>query len=254
MAKAKIYLFYLLVLMLFSCQNKLVSPKYSYHFLLTEYMDSARNRMIPVAIYQPVDLAGNNRTPIIFSHGYGANKGTDYAEDYTYLLEALAEEGFFIISIQHELKTDELLPMEDPLEVTRMPNWKRGAENIKFVLKKIKTEFPMLNFNKLALVGHSNGGDMSVLYAHQHPEMINKLISMDNRRMDLPRTSKPKIYTLRSNDYPADEGVLPKDGERTKYRITVDFTDINHSSMDNDANDEERKYLISKILKYLNEK
>ena len=138
--------------------------------------------------------------------------------------------------------------MNETFKISRMPNWKSGAENISFTLKKIKEEFPRLKFNKLALIGHSNGGDISVLFAHQHPELINKLISMDHRRMDLPRTSKPKIYTLRSYDYPADGGVLPTDEEKNKFGITVEFTDINHSSMDNDANDDERQYLISKIL------
>ncbi|QDP84182.1 alpha/beta hydrolase [Chryseobacterium sp. SNU WT5] len=257
MSKIKILSLFLYSLMLVSCQSKRVAAdggKYNYHFILTKYVDSTRDRLIPVAIYQPVNLKVGNITPIIFSHGYGGNKGDDYAVDYTYLLEALAEKGYFIISIQHELKNDDLLPMDEPFKTTRMPNWQRGAENIGFVLNKIKTEFPSLNYNKLAVIGHSNGGDMSVLFAHQHPELINKLISMDNRRMDLPRTSKPKIYTLRSNDYPADEGVLPTDEEKEKFGITVQFTDINHSSMDNDANNEERKYLISKIVEYLHEK
>ena len=257
MSKIKIFLLFFCSLMILSCQSKRLAAgegKYDYHFILTEYIDSARDRLIPVAIYQPVNLKVDNITPIIFSHGYGGNKGDDYAVDYTYLLEALAEKGYFIISIQHELKNDDLLSMEEPFKTTRMSNWKRGAENISFVLYKIKTEFPSLNFNELAVIGHSNGGDMSVLFAHQHPELISKLISMDNRRMDLPKTSQPRIYTLRSNDYPADEGVLPTDEEKEKFGITVQFADINHSNMDNDANDEERQYLISKILKYLHEK
>ena len=74
---------------------------------------------------------------------------------------------------------------------------------------------------------------------------------MDNRRMELPRVAKPKIYTLRSKDYPADDGVLPNEEEKRKYGITVQFTNINHSNMDNDANTEERKYMNEKILEYL---
>ena len=257
MAKIKIFSLFFYSLILLSCQSKRIASdggENYYHFILTEYIDSTRGRLIPVAIYQPVNLQVGNITPIIFSHGYGANKGDDYAVDYTYLLEALAEKGYFIISIQHELETDQLLPMEEPFKTTRMPNWKRGSENIRFVLNRIKKEFPSLNYNKLAVIGHSNGGDMSVLFAHQHPELINKLISMDHRRMYLPRTSKPQIYTLRSNDYPADPEVLPTDEEKKNFGITVEFTNINHSSMDNDATDEERKYLSSKILKYLDEK
>ena len=64
-------------------------------------------------------------------------------------------------------------------------------------------------------------------------------------------TSSPQIFSLRSNDYSADENVLPSDEEAKKYNITIDFTDINHSNMDNDATEKERKYLTKKILEYL---
>lgn len=250
----KNFLLFFSLITILSCKTS--KPNYNLPksiISLKEYTDQSRNRKISVAIYQSINKT-INRTPIIFSHGYGANKGDDYIKDYTYLLDALAEKGYFVISIQHELKNDELLAMDEPFKITRMSNWKRGAENIGFVLNKLKEEYPSLNFNKLVLIGHSNGGDMSVLFAHQYPKLINKLISMDNRRMDLPRTSQPKIYSIRSNDYPADKGVLPTDEELKKYGITVEYTSINHSNMDNDASKDERKYLTSKILEYLNEK
>jgi len=213
--------------------------------------DQKRNRQIPIAIYQPKDQKRSNKIPIIFSHGYGENNGKDYLEAYTYLTEFLVSKGYFVISVQHELKTDELLAMTGKIQETRRPNWERGAENIFYVLKEIKSKYPELKFNELTLIGHSNGGDMTVLFAHKYPDLPDKIISMDNRRMELPRTSNPKIYTLRSKDYPADEGVLPTEEELNKYKITVQFTDINHSSMDNDANETERKYLTTKILEYL---
>jgi predicted peptidase len=216
--------------------------------------DQNRNREIPIAIYQPKDLKKSNKIPIIFSHGYGENNGKDYLQAYTYLTEFLVSNGYFVISIQHELKTDDLLAMTGKLQETRLPNWERGGQNIYYVLKEIKTQYPELRFNDLTLIGHSNGGDMTVLFAHKFPNLVNKIISMDNRRMELPRTSNPKIYTLRSKDYPADEGVLPTDEELKKHNITVQFTNINHSNMDNDANDTERKYLTTKILEYLKNK
>lgn len=215
--------------------------------------DKSRNREIPIAIYQPKDPKISNKIPIIFSHGYGENNGKDYLRAYTYLTEFLVSNGYFVVSVQHELKTDELLAMTGKLQETRRPNWERGAQNIFYVLQEIKNKYPELKFNELSLIGHSNGGDMTVLFAHKYPNIASKIISMDNRRMELPRTSTPKIFTLRSKDYPADEGVLPTEEELKKYNITVAFTDINHSNMDNDANETERKYLTSKILEYLKE-
>jgi len=141
--------------------------------------------------------------------------------------------------------------MEGNLQETRRPYWERGVENILYVLQEIKKNYPQLKYDKLTLIGHSNGGDMTVLFAHKYPKLVNKIISMDNRRMPLPRTSNPQIFTLRSNDYPADENVLPNEEELKKHNITVQFTDINHSNMDNDANENERKYLTDKILEYL---
>lgn len=213
--------------------------------------DQSRNRKIPIAIYQPKDIKQANKVPIIFSHGYGENNGSDYLQAYTYLTEFLASKGYFVVSIQHELKTDELLAMTGKLQETRRPNWERGSQNIFYVLQKIKQDYPQLKYNELSLIGHSNGGDMTVLFAHQYPNLASKIISMDNRRMELPRTFNPKIFTLRSKDYPADENVLPTNEELKKYAITVQFTDINHSSMDNDANETERDYLKTKILEYL---
>ncbi len=246
--------FILLIISLFCIQcsiKKNANDKIDFKVDTLTYFDQSRNRKIPVAIYHSQNIKNSNKNPIIFSHGYGENKGDDYLFAYTYLTEFLASKGYFVISIQHELPTDELLAMSGKLQETRRPNWERGSQNIYFVLQEIKKQFPELKFNKLTLIGHSNGGDMTALFTQKYPEFVNKVILMDNRRMKIPRMSKPKIYSLRSNDYPADENVIPTNNEAKKYEIVIEYTDINHSNMDNDANEKERKYLTEKILQYL---
>ncbi len=243
----------LLTFFLFSCSTAKKLSEHKNESLkidVSTYFDQTRNRKIPIAIYQPKNSKAANNIPVIFSHGWGENKGSDYFA-YSYLTEFLASKGYFIVSIQHELPTDEMLAMDGNLQETRRPNWERGTQNIFFVLEEMKKIYPNLNYQKLALVGHSNGGDMTVLFAHKYPYLVEKIISMDNRRMEIPRVAKPKIYTLRSNDYPADKGVLPTEEEKKKYGIIVEFTKINHSNMDNDAVPTERKYLTKKILEYL---
>lgn len=215
--------------------------------------DQSRNRKIPVAYYLPkTNKKIQNQQIIIFNHGYGFNKGGDYFV-YSYLTEKLASKGYFTVSIQHEQTTDAPLPVEGNLQMVRRPFWQSGSDNILYVLNTLKKTNPDLDYQHLALIGHSNGGDMIALFGNQHPNLVYKIITMDNRRMFLPRTRIPKIYSLRSNDYPADEGVLPTEEEQKKYHITIQPTSINHSHMDNKGNDEEKKILNDFLLKYLEE-
>ncbi|MGE8553449.1 MAG: alpha/beta hydrolase family protein [Chryseobacterium jejuense] len=215
--------------------------------------DKSRNRKIPVAYYLPKNNKKiTNQQVIIFNHGYGFNKGGDYFV-YSYLTEKLASKGYFTVSIQHEQTTDAPLPVEGNLQMVRRPFWQSGSENILYVLNELKKTNPDLDYKHLTLIGHSNGGDMVALFGNQHPNLVYKMITMDNRRMFLPRTSLPKIYSLRSNDYPADEGVLPTEEEQKKYHMTIQSTSINHSHMDNKGSDEEKKILNDFVLKYLEE-
>ncbi len=253
----KIYFPILLLLLLTSCSNitksnfQASNNNYDVKLDSLELFDKARNRKIPVAIYHPVIAEKvHKQQVIIFSHGYGENKGGDN-RIYSYLTENLASKGYFVISIQHELPTDDLLPMEGDLKITRKPNWERGCENILYVLNELKKTNTELDFKHLTLIGHSNGGDMTALFATKYPELVYKIITMDNRRMPLPRVNHPKVYTLRSGNYEADKDVLPNEQEQKKYGMTVQFTSINHRDMDNDATTEERKILNTYIEEYL---
>ncbi|WP_353145693.1 alpha/beta hydrolase [Chryseobacterium sp.] len=215
--------------------------------------DQSRDRKIPVALYIPKTSKNiPNQQVVIFNHGYGFNKGGDYFV-YSYLTQKLAAKGYFTVSIQHELPTDPLLPTEGNLQMVRRPFWQLGSDNILFVLNELKKTKPHLDYKHLILIGHSNGGDMAALFGNQHPNLVYKLITMDNRRMFLPRTSMPKIYSLRSNDYPADEGVLPTEEEQKKYHMIVQPTSINHNHMDDKGNEEEKNILTDYVLKYLGE-
>jgi acetyl esterase/lipase len=95
--------------------------------------DSSRNRKIPVVIYQP--KTAQNLAPsyfVVISHGYGFNKGNPYL-GYSFIAENLAKKGCFVVSVQHELPSDDLLAMEGDLRATRKPNWEKGVQNILFV-------------------------------------------------------------------------------------------------------------------------
>lgn len=243
-----------IILLLYSCitkRNTSLHKTYETRLDTLTLFDTSRNRKIPVAFYSPETARKiPKQQVVIFSHGYGGNKGNDYFV-YSYLTQKLASKGYFTVSIQHELPSDELLPMQGKLQTTRMPFWERGVENILFVLKELKKIKPDLDYQHLTLIGHSNGGDMTALFTVKHPELVYKIIAMDNRRMFLPRTALPKIYTIRSNDYPSDEGVLPSPDEQKKYHITVQPTNINHGHMDDKGSQEEKNMLNKLVLEYI---
>jgi len=228
-----------------------LSPANAQTLELFTWQDSARQRDIPVAIHHPVTDHG--APVVIFSHGYGENQPDSYLA-YAYLCEALAAAGNFVVSIQHELPTDDLLIFNGPARVVRMPNWERGAANIHFVIAELQRRYPSLDHGRVTLIGHSNGGDMSVLYSHQHPENIQIVITLDHRRMPILRASQPRTCTLRSSDQPADPEVLPTEAEAKKHAIQVVFLkDTPHNNMDSDADPRQRAEIIALVLGFLKE-
>ena len=97
-------------------------------------------------------------------------------------------------------------------------------------------------------MGHSNGGDMVILFATEHPELVDKVISLDNRRMPFPRVKSPEIMSLRSSDQPADEGVLPSMVEQQKLGIKViNLKNTKHGEID-DSGNEDQKTEINKLV------
>lgn len=193
--------------------------------------DSVRERAVPLAIYAPAKM-DRCRGVVLFSHGYGANAaGSNKA--YAYLTRNLAQCGDFVISVQHELPGDELLAMAEPFVQTRRSNWVRGVQNLLFVRSEGRRIWPSLPWERLILIGHSNGGDMTMLFATQHPELIRMALTLDHRRMPMPRTGRPRVATLRGCDYPADAGVLPDENEQQQYGIwVVPMPGIRHGDMD----------------------
>jgi pimeloyl-ACP methyl ester carboxylesterase len=170
------------------------------------------------------------------------------------LTKKLASKGYFVVSIQHELPTDDLLPLTGIPQVVRRSNWERGVENILFVIKKLKITNPDLDYKHLILIGHSNGGDMTVLFTHKYPNLVDKTISLDNRRMELPRTSQPKIYSLRSSDQPADKGVLPTLTEQEKFGIKIiKLANTIHNDMNDRGNKRQKREINTYIMGFLTE-
>lgn len=215
------------------------------------YFDTTRNREIPLAIYAAKNSEIKKLPVVIFSHGYGRNTPDSYL-GYQYLLENLAQKGYFVVSIQHELATDDFLPLEGNPQILRRTNWERGSQNILFVLQQLRSNYPNLDYRKVSIAGHSNGGDMSVLFTEQYPDLVWKLITLDQRRYTFPRTSKPKTYSLRSSDQPADEGVLPTLKEQETFDMTIiKLPNTIHNDMDDSGTLPQKKEIANYFLQFL---
>ncbi|MCG9792456.1 alpha/beta hydrolase family protein [Flavobacterium algicola] len=217
-----------------------------------DLFDHERSRSVPIAIYKSaVDSTIKNQQLIIFSHGYYENKKNSNMK-YSYLTNFLASKGYFVVSIQHELPTDNLIPTTGIPQIVRRPFWERGAETILFAINKLKKSTPELDFNHINVIGHSNGADMTALFAQKYPSKAYKIITLDNRRMALPKRKNPKIYSLRSSDQPADEGVLPTVKEQNKYGITiVKLPYTIHNNMDDRGSDTEHDEIVNYISTFL---
>ncbi|PQJ09901.1 alpha/beta hydrolase [Flavipsychrobacter stenotrophus] len=215
--------------------------------------DKTRNRSIPVEIYLPNTTQIKHPQLVIISHGYNNNREGTY-KYYSSIANCLAAHGYFVASIQHELETDSLVPSIGKPYVVRMSNWVRGTENILFVINDLKKTHKQLDYKHVTLIGHSNGGDMSMLFAHKYPDMIDKVISLDNRRMPMPVVKHPHIYSLRSSDQPADEGVIPSPELQKHMGITiVKLPNTIHNDMADNATEAQRKEINNYLLTFLND-
>lgn len=179
-------------------------------------VDPVRQRSIPVVMDEPSKPLKHPFRLAILNPGYG-----EAHTAYSFLARHLAGRGFLVASIQHELPGDPPLPLSGPPAVVRKPAWERGVATMLFVIHALRTAHPDLDPRPPVLLGHSHGGDTAVLFAHLHPAAASAVITLDHRRMPLPRASHPPVLSLRSSDQQPDPGVLPSPAELAGLPITV---------------------------------
>ena len=70
-------------------------------------------------------------------------------------------------------------------------------------------------------MGHTNGGDISLWLGNEGKAYISGIITLDHRRVPLPRDSALKVLSIRASDFPADKGVLPTAPEQSEHGSCV---------------------------------
>lgn len=220
------------------------------HETLT-FFDTDRNREVDVSIAVRRDkefraAAGATDLPVaILNHG-----NTVRFTEYSFLANLFAARGYMAVSIQHDLATDApLVTKPGELYVGRMPVYERGVQNIHFATDKLKLLYPDADFRHLTLVGHSNGGDISMYYAKRYPDEVSKIVTLDNLRVPFLTDGRFKILSVRSDDphFKPDPGVVPDDDTCKTAGITVVKTEFQHTDM-SDRGPEKAKTSIQAVL------
>jgi hypothetical protein len=221
------------------------------HETLT-FNDPARNNRlvaVDIAVRRDREMqasAGMITLPVaILNHG-----NTVEFTEYSFLANLFAARGYLAISIQHDLPTDApLVTKVGELYVGRLPMYQRGIANIRFAVDEIKKIKPNADYDRLTMVGHSNGGDISMYFAKVYPDQIKKVVTLDNLRVPFMTDGKFKILSFRSKDevFKPDPGVVPADDICAKSGITIIQTSYQHTDM-SDRGPENVKSTIQDML------
>lgn len=221
--------------------------------------DPARNDRpvaVDVAVRRDKELwamAGTITLPVaIVSHG-----NTVRFTEYSFLANVFAARGYLTICIQHDIDTDGSLVTKvgEPF-VGRLPVYERGVANILFAIDRLKSiEAIAADYGHLTLVGHSNGGDISMYFAKLHPELVKKVVTLDSLRVPLMSDGKFRILSFRSKDpaFKADPGVVPDPPVSEKSGITVVQTEYRHTDMSDRGPDHVKTMVLAMLNKFLDD-
>ena len=188
---------------------------------------------------------------VILNHG-----NTVRFTEYSFLGNLFAARGYLVVSIQHDLETDDPMVTKVGEEyVGRRRQYNRGVFNIMFAIEKLKKIYPNADYAHLTLVGHSNGGDISMYLAKRHPELVKKVVTLDNLRVPFVTDGKFKILSFRSKDpvFKPDPNVVPDDEMCAKAGITVVKTEFQHNDLSDRGPDHVKAAIQATIDKFLND-
>ncbi len=220
-----------------------------------DLFDTARARPVAVDIavrrdYEMKANAGYWKLPVAIISNGNTVKNTEYS----FLANVLAARGYLVASIQQDLPTDPPLMTRVGLPyVGRQAVYERGEANILFVLGQLKKWQPNADYNRLTLVGHSNGGDIAMFCAKQHPELVSKVITLDNLRVPFVLNDKMKILSFRSTDpnFKTDPGVLPTPQEAKADGIDIVKTRFQHTDMSDRGPDSVKETIQATLDRFL---
>ena len=78
------------------------------------------------------------------------------------------------------------------------------------------------------------------------PNEVSQIITLDHRRMLIPRNKNIRVLTLRGSDYPADANVLLNETELKNFLVSQVMIE---KSRHNDMHDGGPKWLVDRMSK-----
>jgi hypothetical protein len=234
------------------------ASKWAIHHKTLTFVDpvrSDRNVSVDIAVRRDREMEAMGDMidlPVaILSHG-----NTVKNTEYSFLTNLFAARGYLVVSIQHDLETDDPMVTKVGEEyVGRRMQYNRGIFNIKFAVENLEKVYPNADYKHLTLIGHSNGGDISMYFAKLHPEMVKKVVTLDNLRVPFVTDGKVKILSFRSHDpvFKADPGVVPDDDICAKAGITVVRTEFQHNDLSDRGPDSVKASIEAKVDDFLDD-
>ena len=222
-----------------------------------DLFDAARQRPVAVDLavrrdYEMKADAGYWKLPVAIISNGNTVKNTEYS----FLANVLAARGYLVASIQQDIPTDPPLVTKVGLPyVGRREVYERGEANILFALQELKKLQPNADYNHLTLVGHSNGGDIAMLFDKQHPQLVSKVVTLDNLRVPFVLRDKLKILSFRSKDpnFKTDPGVLPTPEQAKAEGIDIVNTKFQHTDMSDRGPDSVKERIQATLDQFLSD-
>ena len=205
---------------------------------------------VPVNIHVPPNVQACTRAqpcPVaILSPGYGLS-----GSDYSFVTQHLNRMGYLVVALQDSsggIKLDRDAPITKQLQAMA----RVASRSISTVIDGTTVRYPQFDWRHLLLVGHSLGGDSSAQFAADSPSRVSSFISLDSRRVALPRSTGIHVLTIRASDTTADRGVLPNEEERGHYgTCVVHIKGSRHRDMQDAGSEQLKAKIVSAIDTFL---
>ena len=234
-----------------------VASRWAIRHEVLNLFDSSRQRPVSVELAARRDfmMKANNglwKLPIAIISNGNTVKNTEYS----FLANTLAARGYLVASIQQDLPTDPpLITKIGQPYVGRRGIYIRCEANILFVLGKLQKLQPNAIYDHLTMVGHSNCGDVSMYFAKEHPELVSKVITLDNLRVPFVLSNRMKILSFRSKDpqFKTDPGVLPTPIQAKTDGINIVNTGALHTDLSDRGPDSVKEKIQATLDKFLSD-